>query len=160
VPAGGDEPDVRTNPKFQHKLAFLEEMEDWFKSKAVPRGHHGIVVGDLNIAPLEHDVWSHKDLLKIVSHTPVETEGLLRAQRAGKWVDVMRKHVPANEKLYTWWSYRAQDWQLSNRGRRLDHIWATKALADKCSSMRVMKETRGWVQTSDHVPVMAAFDTD
>lgn len=158
VPAGGDEADVRINPKFQHKLDFLGEMETWFKTRAVPRGHHGVVVGDLNIAPFEHDVWSHKDLLKIVSHTPVETEGLLRAQKAGKWVDVMRKHVPANEKLYTWWSYRAQDWQISNRGRRLDHIWATKALAETCSSMTVMKETRGWVQTSDHVPVMATFD--
>ena len=113
--------------------------------------------GDLNIAPLEHDVWSHKDLLKIVSHTPVECEALLRAQKAGKWVDVMRQHVPPHEKLYTWWSYRAQDWQVSNRGRRLDHVWATKELAGKCTAIQVMKETRGWIQTSDHVPVIGEF---
>ena len=160
IPAGGDEPDARINAKFAHKLSFLDELEAWFKAKAVPRGHHGIVVGDLNIAPLEHDVWSHKDLLKIVSHTPVECEALLRAQKAGKWVDVMRQHVPPHEKLYTWWSYRAQDWQISNRGRRLDHVWATKELAGKCTAIQVMKETRGWIQTSDHVPVMASFDID
>ncbi len=83
------------------------------------------MVGDLNIAPLEHDVWSHKDLLKVVSHTPVETEGLIRVMKAGNWVDLMRQHTPASEKLYTWWSYRAKDWALANRGRRLDHIWST-----------------------------------
>jgi exodeoxyribonuclease-3 len=32
-----------------------------------------ILVGDLNIAPLETDVWSHKALLKVVSHTPIES---------------------------------------------------------------------------------------
>ena len=57
-------------------------------SDCVPKDHESIVVGDLNIAPLEHDVWSHKDLLKIVSHTPIETEGLLRLQKKGKWTDV------------------------------------------------------------------------
>jgi exodeoxyribonuclease III len=74
VPAGGDEPDPDVNPKFRHKLDFVEEM------RAVRAGHDGesasILVGDLNIAPLEADVWSHKQLLNVVSHTPVETAGL------------------------------------------------------------------------------------
>lgn len=158
VPSGGDEPDPRINGKFAHKLQFLAEMEKWFADGSVPRDHHGIVVGDLNIAPLEHDVWSHKDLLKIVSHTPVETDGLKRVQRAGKWVDVMRRHVPDNQKLYTWWSYRAQDWKASNRGRRLDHVWATDELASTSNRLNVVAEARGWEQPSDHVPVIASFD--
>lgn len=83
VPAGGDEPDPKINDKFAHKLQFIEELEDWFGKACVPQGHDGIVVGDLNIAPLEHDVWSHKDLLKVVSHTPIETDGLLRIQKKG-----------------------------------------------------------------------------
>lgn len=158
VPAGGDEPDPKINDKFAHKLQFLDELESWFASGSVPKDHHGIVVGDLNIAPLEHDVWSHKDLLKIVSHTPVETEGLKRVQKAGQWVDVMRKHVPDDQKLYTWWSYRAQDWAASNRGRRLDHIWSTASLAPASAGLEVVKEARGWQQPSDHVPVVARFD--
>jgi exodeoxyribonuclease-3 len=48
--------------------------------------------------------------------------------RAGKWIDAMRHFVPSDEKLYTWWSYRAADWAASNRGRRLDHILVSEAL--------------------------------
>jgi exodeoxyribonuclease III len=160
VPAGGDEPDPDINEKFAHKLKFLGELEEWFTKGSVQKGHEGIVVGDLNIAPLEHDVWSHKDLLKVVSHTPVETKRLTRVQQAGSWVDLMRKYVPADEKLYTWWSYRARDWAASNRGRRLDHIWSTAALAEHSQSIEVVGEARGWQQPSDHVPVLAVFDLE
>jgi len=69
VPAGGDEPDRDKNEKFGHKLDFVDEMAAWLKDGA-PSGP-SILVGDLNIAPLEEDVWSHKQLLKVVSHTPV-----------------------------------------------------------------------------------------
>jgi len=158
VPAGGDEPDPEINDKFAHKLQFLAELETWFTDGCVPRGHEGLIVGDLNIAPLEHDVWSHKELLKVVSHTPVETQGLLRTQRAGRWIDLMRRHAPEPEKLYTWWSYRAKDWAASDRGRRLDHIWSTPDLAPRCGRIEILRETRGWKQPSDHVPVMATFD--
>ena len=158
VPAGGDEPDPEINEKFDHKLKFIAELEDWFAQGSVPEGHHGVVVGDLNIAPLEDDVWGHKQLLKVVSHTPIETDGLKRVQAAGQWVDVLRKHVPVPEKLYTWWSYRAKDWAAADKGRRLDHIWSTAGLAGMSHSIEVLKEARGWTQTSDHAPVIARFD--
>jgi len=157
VPAGGDEPDPKINEKFAHKLQFIAELEAWFGKDCVPKGHESVLVGDLNIAPLEHDVWSHKDLLKVVSHTPIETDGLLRIQKKGKWVDLLRQHVPPEQKLYTWWSYRARDWEASNRGRRLDHIWSTAGIAPDCNRIDVLKEARGWQQPSDHVPVMASF---
>ncbi len=114
-------------------------------------------MGDLNIAPLTEDVWSHKDLIKVVSHTPIECEALLAIQAAGGWHDVMRKHVPATEKLYTWWSYRAKDWLAANRGRRLDHVWTSENLAQRSTGIEVLKEARGWQQPSDHVPVIARF---
>lgn len=158
VPAGGDEPDPKTNEKFAHKLEFLEELEGWLGGEGLPRGHAGIVVGDLNVAPYEHDVWSHKDLLKVVSHTPVETEALIRIMKAGQWVDLMRQHVPMEKKLYTWWSYRAKDWRLSNRGRRLDHIWSTPDISLACKKLVIHEGARDWRQCSDHVPVMATFD--
>jgi exodeoxyribonuclease III len=158
IPAGGDEPDPEVNEKFAHKLNFLDELEGWFGNGSVPRDHHALVVGDLNVAPLENDVWSHKQLLKIVSHTPAETSRLARAQAAGGWVDIVRHHIPPDQKLYTWWSYRARDWAASDRGRRLDHIWATPAIAKASCGVEVVREARGWRQPSDHVPVLATLD--
>ncbi len=119
-------PDPEANPKFAHKLQFLDEITAWFAAERQD-GRSMIAVGDLNIAPLETDVWSHKQLLSVVSHTPVEVERLARLQTAGGFVDAVRHFVPAEERLYTWWSYRARDWAASDRGRRLDHIWVTPA---------------------------------
>jgi exodeoxyribonuclease-3 len=158
VPAGGDEPDASINEKFAHKLAFLDELRSCAATRRAEAGERAILVGDLNVAPLEHDVWSHKQLLRVVSHTPIEVEKLTLARHAGRWIDVMRGFVPADEKLYTWWSYRAPDWIKANKGRRLDHIWASAALTGTAKTMRVVRETRGWMRPSDHVPVVATFE--
>jgi exodeoxyribonuclease-3 len=150
VPAGGDIPDPEANPKFAHKLAFVQEARAYFAAR---RGFgRCVLVGDLNIAPLEHDVWSHKQLLKIVSHTPVEVELLLAWQATG-FVDAVRHFVPDDQKLYSWWSYRNQDWRASDRGRRLDHIWVTPDLRPGLVSQTTLKDARDWPQSSDHVPV-------
>ncbi len=158
VPAGGDEPDPDINPKFRHKLDFVAEMHGVPASDGAALG--SILVGDLNIAPLEADVWSHRQLLNVVSHTPVETEGLETMRRAGGWEDVMRRHIPVPEKLYTWWSYRARDWEASDRGRRLDHVWSSAGLAELSRGVKVLREARSWDRPSDHVPVIASFDLD
>jgi exodeoxyribonuclease III len=152
VPAGGDIPDPKLNVKFAHKLQFLDEMRDWFKTEK--RSTNAILVGDLNIAPLEHDVWSHKQLLKIVSHTPIEVEKLNAVQSAGGWVDGVRHFTPETEKLYSWWSYRAPDWQKNDKGRRLDHIWVSPALKPRLKAAKILRESRSWTQPSDHVPVI------
>jgi exodeoxyribonuclease-3 len=110
------------------------------------------------VAPLEHDVWSHKQLLKIVSHTPVEVELFGRLKASLDWIDVPRRFVPDDQKLYSWWSYRNNDWRASNRGRRLDHILASPALSGAIRSHRIDVGTRDWKQASDHVPVMATFE--
>ncbi len=158
VPAGGDEPDPEINPKFRHKLDFVDEMRSVVAEQDAGRG--SILVGDLNIAPLEHDVWSHKQLLKVVSHTPVETESFESMRIGGGWVDLMRRVVPPEEKLYTWWSYRAADWEASDRGRRLDHVWSSANVADRLTGLQVLRHARGWDRPSDHVPVIATFDLD
>ena len=156
VPAGGDIPDPALNPKFEHKLQFLDEMKAC--EPLHPRGDdRHILVGDLNIAPMEDDVWSHKAMQKIVSHTPIEIEHLAQAQDAGNWVDVTRKDIP-DGKLYSWWSYRARDWDAADKGRRLDHIWATSDIAGAGHASRILRPVRGWEQPSDHVPVFACFD--
>ena len=154
VPAGGDEPDAEKNPKFAHKLSFLVEMRDWFAS--VPP-EKSILVGDLNIAPREDDVWSHQKLLKVVSHTPIEVAHLADVQDAGRWVDITRAHIPEGQ-LYSWWSYRARDWDAADKGRRLDHVWATPDIAPTAHSSRILRDARGWEKPSDHAPVFATFD--
>lgn len=158
VPAGGDEPDPAINPKFRHKLDFVAEMNAIRAEQDDTSA--SILVGDLNIAPLEHDVWSHKQLLKVVSHTPIETENFEAMRKAGDWVDLMRQNVPYEQKIYTWWSYRAQDWQSSDRGRRLDHVWSSANLAPSLTGIEILREARGWERPSDHVPVIASFDLE
>lgn len=151
VPAGGDIPNPDLNVKFAHKLRFLDEVTEWFGTQS---DHPALLVGDLNVAPLETDVWSHKQLLDVVSHTPIEVEKLTAWQNSLNWVDAVRHFIPPELKLYTWWSYRAQDWAASDRGRRLDHIWATPSLAPRLTGAMVIREARNWLPPSDHVPVM------
>ena len=154
VPAGGDIPDRAVNDKFGQKLDFLVHMRDAFLDS---RPERAILVGDLNIAPREDDVWNHKQLLKIVSHTPIEVDHLGTAQEAGGWVDVTRQDIPEGL-LYSWWSYRAPDWEAADKGRRLDHVWASKDIAAAGHGSRVLRTARGWEQPSDHAPVFASFD--
>ncbi len=157
VPAGGDVPDVEANDKFAHKLRFMTEVTDWFRRRK-RKTNRFVLVGDLNVAPLESDVWNHKQLQKVVSHTPIEIEHMDRWQASHDWVDAVREIVPPEEPLYSWWSYRARDWRAANRGRRLDHVWVTPALADGVRDARVVDDARGWPKTSDHAPVVVDLD--
>jgi exodeoxyribonuclease-3 len=156
VPAGGDIPDPKVNDKFQHKLDVLAGMTKW-SAGLKKKGGREILVGDLNIAPLETDVWAHKPLLKIVSHTPVETEGMLKMQAARDWVDAVRHFVPPSEKLYSWWSYRSPDWATADKGRRLDHVWVSPQLKDSLAGVKIVKDMRGREKASDHVPIIVTL---
>ena len=186
IPAGGDIPDPKVNPSFAHKLQFLDDMIEYFTptpslrgvkatrqssatqltNPGLPRSARNdekvehIILGDFNVAPFEHDVWSHKQLLKIVSHTLVETERLDALYKTLGWIDVGRHFVPMDQKLYTWWSYRNKDWKKSNRGRRLDHIWVTPNLRGRLVGHKVLREARDWARTSDHVPVIVEISID
>jgi exodeoxyribonuclease-3 len=154
VPAGGDIPDRALNVKFGQKLDFLTQMRDWCRWE---RPDRAILVGDLNIAPRPDDVWDHKALLKIVSHTPIEVEHLAAVMEAGAWQDVTRAHLPEG-RLYSWWSYRSPDWNAADKGRRLDHVWATPDIVNAAHGSRILREVRGWDGPSDHAPVFATFD--
>lgn len=153
VPAGGDVPDRDVNPKFGQKLDFVERMTRWSAEMTGP----AILCGDFNIAPLPSDVWSHKALLKVVSHTPVEVDALERFRASNDWVDLGRHFHPAPARLHTWWSYRSADWTRNDRGRRLDHMWATGDVAKTATGHTVFEACRSWVKPSDHVPIMTEF---
>ncbi len=153
VPAGGQEPDPEINPKFAHKLKFIETVADHFA------GRHGyrdplIVAGDFNVAPLPADVWDHVKLSRIVTHTPIEIAALERMKRSLQFIDTLREVVPENDPVFTWWSYRAGDWQAANKGRRLDHIWVTQPLKQRIANVEVLTDIRHWTPPSDHVPVI------
>ena len=150
VPAGGDIPDRKLNPKFGQKLDFIERMTRWSEKLAKPT----LIVGDFNVAPLECDVWSHKALLEVVSHTPVEVDALTRLQQAHDWVDIGRAHIPAPTRNFTWWSYRSPDWTKNDRGRRLDHMWCSRDVAPLAMAHRVIEPCRSWERPSDHVPLV------
>ncbi len=159
IPAGGDIPDPGINAKFKHKLNYVEAVTAHYQARSA-KPVQEILVGDFNIAPGEHDVWSHKQLLNVVSHTPPEVERLNAFMRSGDFSDCGRALHPASQKLYSWWSYRAKDWRASDRGRRLDHIWSSADLKPNLRAMTYYKDYRDSFngdKPSDHVPVSAIF---
>lgn len=151
IPAGGDLPDRFSNPKFDHKLDVFERLT----GALAARGPDApiLLVGDLNVAPGEHDVWNHRYMSRIVSHTPQERAAMARLRESLQFVDLVRAATPAPTKAFTWWSYRARDFRASNRGLRLDHLWAAPALARHAMGARIHDDVRGWERPSDHVPV-------
>lgn len=153
IPAGGDVPDREVNAKFGQKLDFLGRMTRW--AEAIERP--SVIVGDFNVAPLDSDVYDHKALLKVVSHTPIEVATLGTFRDAHGWVDLGRQFIPAPQRNYSWWSYRSY-WRQKDQGRRLDHMWASPELAAQARSHRFVEETRRWEQPSDHVPLITEFD--
>lgn len=160
IPAGGDIPDREQNPKFDHKLDFFEKLTANMAARD-PKAPLA-VVGDLNVAPGEFDVWSHRQMSRVVSHTPVEVEAFARLKASLGFTDLVREAVPEPEKLFSWWSYRAQDFRASNRGLRLDHILISPGLREAAfrlgaAAARVHDDVREWERPSDHAPVSADF---
>src|SRR6185436_2385032 len=156
IPAGGDIPDREQNPKFDHKLDFYEKLtaELALRDPKAPLA----IVGDLNVAPGEFDVWNHRYMSRVVSHTPAEIEAFRAMQASLGLIDLMRETKPEPEKLASWWSYRAKDFRMSNRGLRLDHVLVSPGLKDAafrlgCAAARVHDDVRGWERPSDHAPV-------
>jgi exodeoxyribonuclease-3 len=156
IPAGGDVPDRAANPKFDHKLDFYARLAAAMAARdpAAPLA----VVGDLNVAPGEHDVWNHRFMSKVVSHTPVEVEAFAALMAALDFTDIVRAAVPDPVKLFSWWSYRAADFRASNRGLRLDHLLLSPGLRQAAwrggaPCARIHDDVRAWDKPSDHAPV-------
>lgn len=158
IPAGGDVADRALNPKFDHKLDYYERLTAEMAGRDQSRPL--LLAGDFNIAPGEFDVWNHRYMSKIVSHTPIEVETLNRLQDAGDFADVVRDAHPNPQKLASWWSYRAQDFRKSARGLRLDHLWTSPGLtpAVVAGSATIHEPVRAWTQPSDHCPITVDLD--
>ena len=155
VPAGGDVADIKLNPKFKHKIDFIKEMINFLKNENFQKR---IILGDFNIAPFENDVWSHKSLLNVVSHTKIETTYFEKLLKQGEFVDIIRKNFKYQDKIFSWWSYRNKDWKKSNRGRRLDHILISKNILKYIKNVKIYKSIRDEKKPSDHVPISITLE--
>ena len=156
IPAGGDIPDRTVNPKFDHKLDFYARLAESFAARDPQTPI--LVTGDLNVAPGEHDVWNHRYMSKVVSHTPIELEAMAALKASLGFTDLVREAIPDPEKLFSWWSYRAADFRASNRGLRLDHLWASPGLMPAATRLgavaaRVHDDEREWERPTDHAQV-------
>ena len=148
VPAGGDIPDPNVNSKFRHKLIFLDELNKLLKKKKKI-----IVCGDLNVAPNKDDVWSHKSLSNVVSHTEVEREKVKQILEDCFLTDAVRHFINPPKNVYTWWIYRSPNYKTNNRGRRLDHILTSNEIKKKLIGSKIIDKYRNKDKPSDHVPV-------
>jgi exodeoxyribonuclease-3 len=157
VPSGGPDPDVEANPKFRHKLQFLAEMADWAAADRLWK-RKVLLVGDLNVAPLEWDVWNHKRLVRSVGHTPAESAAMRQLWESGRLVDVPRHFAPEPQPLYSWWGYRFPQSFEKNYGWRLDHVLASPRLMPRVKALSTVIATRTWERPSDHVPLLVQID--
>jgi exodeoxyribonuclease-3 len=151
IPAGGDIADRELNPKFDHKLDVFERLTRTFAAADPKRPI--LLCGDLNVAPGEHDVWNHRHMSRVVSHTPIEVEAMETLRASLGFHDPVRAGRPDAEKLFSWWSYRAADFRKSGRGLRLDHLWLSPGLASRAGDAAIHVDVRGWERPSDHAPV-------
>lgn len=153
VPAGGDIPDPHLNPKYAHKIQFLKDMKKYLKQ--LHQTKPMVILGDINIAPGEHDVWNHKQMQKVVCHTPLEIENLSDVMTSLDVFDAARSFVSAEKKLYSWWSYRNVEITEKSRGLRLDQVWLPNKYRHWLKSCWHLSAQRLEPNPSDHVAVLA-----
>lgn len=140
--------------KFAYKLEFFGELRRYLDS-ACTQAEPLCLCGDFNVAPEPVDVydpagWEGQVLCS-------EPERLALAEiRAFGFEDCFRKHHPEGGR-YSWWDYRMRAFQRK-MGLRIDHLWATPPLAQRCTASDIDVEPRRWERPSDHAPVWAEFD--
>ncbi|MCK4291810.1 MAG: exodeoxyribonuclease III [Planctomycetes bacterium] len=141
--------------KFDYKLSWFARLRTFFEKKFKPTDPV-VWVGDLNIAPLPIDVYDPVTLLGHVCYHPEVHKALDRVVEWG-FVDVFRMHCKEAGQ-YTYWDYRVRNPLKRNLGWRLDHIMATRGLAEKSLACYIDKEPRLSERPSDHTPIVAEFD--
>ncbi len=140
------------SPYYRFKLNFIKKLAEHLKDYASDKF---IITGDFNVAMEKEDVYAPDIMQYSIGFSNAERKTLKELYSIG-FVDVFRM-FNEEEKQYTWWDYRANSFKR-NAGMRLDYIWATKILAEKCRSCYIDKEMRGKPRPSDHAPVIADFE--
>jgi len=139
---------------YQYKLQWFDRLRSFFEARFSPEKPI-VWVGDINVAPTDIDIHDPKRLLGHVCFNPQVSEALKKVTDWG-FVDVFRKHVPEGGH-YTYYDYRAKNAIENGKGWRIDHIQATKPLADRSLNSWIDLEPRLTEKPSDHTPLLAEF---
>jgi exodeoxyribonuclease III len=143
----------RGTEKYDLKLKWLERLRKYL-DKSFSRDDDVILCGDFNVAPHELDVWKVSVWRDKLHFTKAERDAL---QNVKKWglVDVFRQ-INGDVKEFSWWDQFFNAFE-KDRGLRIDHIWTSASLAERCIDCWIDKDPRGWEHPSDHAPVVAEF---
>lgn len=150
VPQGQDV----DSPRFAYKLEWFRRLGAFLQRHYRP-DRPLIWCGDLNVAPEGQDVHDPKRLLGHVCFHPEVTKAFLAIQAWGL-VDVFRKHHPEPGQ-YTFFDYRTPDAVGRGLGWRVDHVLATKPLAERSEDAFIDTEPRRREKASDHTFLVARF---
>jgi len=139
--------------KFTFKLDWLQRLRRLF-DETCDSSKDVLLCGDFNVAMDELDVWSVPAMHGKLHFSKPERAAMHNVKQWG-FVDLFRK-INGDVQQFSWWDYRAGSWQ-KNQGLRIDHIWTSASLADKCTRCWIDKTTRALTLPSDHAPVVAEF---
>jgi len=114
-----------------------------------------IWTGDFNVALDPIDVYDPQELLGSVGYHPEEHKALRQVMEWG-FIDVYRMHKP-DDKAFTFWDYRIPNAVKRGLGWRIDHIWATRSLAERSKAAWIDQQPRLWQRPSDHTFIVAEF---
>jgi exodeoxyribonuclease-3 len=143
VPNGGKD--------YPAKIEFMKRLGAWAHSVHA-EGKELVLCGDMNITRTEIDVHPRERKPGMIGQRPEERE-LFEALLGDNLVDVGRALDPDNENMFTWWA-PWRNMRTRNIGWRLDYVLASKRIAERATSCKVLKD----VGTSDHAPVMMIAD--
>ncbi len=146
--------------KYPYKRKFYQDLMTYLNT------HHNkdeniIVMGDINISPLDIDIGigeaNRKRWLKTgkCSFQEEERQWLSKLMNWG-FIDTFRKLAPEITDRYSWFDYRSRGFD-DNRGLRIDVILATETLANQCVDADIDYELRGIEKPSDHAPIWCTF---
>jgi exodeoxyribonuclease-3 len=144
------------SPAFQSKLLWYERLRRYLDAHYSP-DQPLVLCGDFNVAPEARDVYDPVIWSGQTMFTEKERAALNRVREFGL-VDTFRLHHP-DEGRFSWWDYRMLAF-AKNRGLRIDHLYATRFLAEKCVAADIDREARKGSLPSDHAPVWAEFALD
>jgi exodeoxyribonuclease-3 len=139
--------------KFTFKLDWLKRLRKYF-DKTYDLKDNVLLCGDLNVAPHELDVWKVSLWKDKMHFTKPERDAIQDVKKWG-FVDVFRQ-INDDVQEYSWWDYFHHSFE-KDRGLRIDHIWTSPALAERCTDCWIDKVPRAWDHPSDHAPVIAEF---
>ncbi len=145
----------RESEIFEYKLEWFGRLLEFFEEHC-KAGEPVVWVGDLNVAPEAKDVYDPEGLAGSVCFCEEVGQAMEQVRRWG-FVDVFRKHCDKGGQ-YTFWDYRLRNAVKRNLGWRLDHILATKSIAERCTNCYIDIAPRLADRPSDHTPIVAEFE--